>query len=275
MLRRLFPGHVRRWREKLKGNPSDDVIDPRDLKFTRNVSECWFETADDAYSRRESLGFARYGFAELIGFSVILGSLFAVCSISAVWFRPYFLVPSTIIVFIWLEVLWFFRDPERVIPTDAKAVLSPADGVVTHVEIIDEPDLGPNTLRISIFLSIFNVHGNRVPRPARFDKTQYFPGRFLDARYPDCAKQNEQLWADFTDAISGKPFRVKQISGAIARRIVCWLRPGEQIKAGDRYGMIKFGSRTDLLYPQLDVKDVLVKPGDKVRGGVSILARLS
>jgi phosphatidylserine decarboxylase len=133
--------------------------------------------------------------------------------------------------------------------------------------------MGPNTLRISIFLSIFNVHGNRVPRGARFNQALYFRGRFLDARHPDCAKQNEQLWADFTDAQTGKPFRVKQISGAIARRIVCWLRPGEEVKTGDRYGMIKFGSRTELLIPNDAIAEVLVKPGDKVRGGVTVLAK--
>jgi phosphatidylserine decarboxylase len=273
ILRRVFPGHVRRWRDKMKGTPDDNVIDPRDIKFTRNVSQCWFDSTDDVYDRRESLGFARYGFAELIGFSTILGSIFAACSILAVWYSPYFLVPSTIIVFIWLEVLWFFRDPERMVPTDPKAVLSPADGVVTHVETIDEPGMGPNTLRVSIFLSIFNVHGNRVPRAARFNKAQYFRGRFLDARHPDCAKQNEQLWADFIDTQTGKPFRVKQISGAIARRIVCWMRPGEELKAGDRYGMIKFGSRTDLLIPNNALAQVLIKPGDKVRGGVTVLAK--
>src|SRR5437016_3310639 len=108
ILRHAFPGHVRRWREKLKGTPDDNVIDPRDIKFTRNVNNCWFNPADDVYSRRESLGFARYGFAELVGFSAILGSIFAACSVLAVWYSPYFLVPSTIVVFTWLEVLWFF-----------------------------------------------------------------------------------------------------------------------------------------------------------------------
>ncbi len=274
ILRKLCPGHVQRWRDKIKGEPNADVIDPRDVKFIRNVSKTWFDPVDDVYRRRESLGFARYGFAELIGFSAILGSIFAASSLLAVWYSPYFLIPSTAIVFVWLEVLWFFRDPERLIPSDATAILSPADGVITNVETIDEPGMGPNTLRISIFLSIFNVHGNRVPRPARFDTAQYFRGRFLDARHPDCAKQNEQLWSDFTDTTTGKPFRVKQISGAIARRIVYWLRPGEELNAGDRYGMIKFGSRTELLIPRDTVGEIMIKPGDKVRGGVTVLAKV-
>lgn len=274
VLRKFFPGHVRRWREKMKGEPSADVIDPRDVKFTRNVNSTWFEAQDDVYRRRESLGFARYGFAELVGFSILLGGVFSVCSLLAIWYSTYFLILSTAIVFVWLEVLWFFRDPERMIPQDRQAVLSPADGVVTHVEMVDEPGIGPETLRISIFLSIFNVHGNRVPRPARFERALYFRGRFLDARHPDCAKQNEQLWADFVDSETGRPFRVKQVSGAIARRIVCWLRPGECLKAGDRYGMIKFGSRTELLIPRDVIADVIIKPGDKVRGGVTVLAKI-
>src|SRR5213075_2594576 len=97
-----------------------------------------------------------------------------------------------------------------------------------------------------------------IPLTSRFVRAMYFRGRFLDARHPDCAKQNEQLCADFTDA-HNSPFRVKQISGAIARRIVCWARPGEEFKAGDRYGMIKFGSRTDFLMPANRVKEVLIK----------------
>lgn len=273
MLRRFCRGHVRRWQELKKGALDTLVIDSRDIKFTRNVSKTWFDSADDSYKARENLGFARYGFAELIGFSSILGSIFVVCSLLAVWYSPYFLIPSTAVVFVWLEVLWFFRDPERLIPADPRAILSPADGVVTHVEQVDEPDLGANTLRISIFLSIFNVHGNRVPRAARFVRAQYYRGRFLDARHPDCARQNEQLWADFVDT-AGVPFRVKQISGAIARRIVCWLRPGEDVPAGSRYGMIKFGSRTELLIPHQAIGELLVKPGDKVRGGMTILARV-
>ncbi|MBX7102922.1 MAG: phosphatidylserine decarboxylase [Gemmataceae bacterium] len=276
ILSHFCKAHCQRWRSKLQGGTPDlsDVVDSRDLKFFRNVSPFWVNRAEDDYYSRESLGFARYGFAELVGFSVTLGSLFLAISITAVLITPWMLIPSTAVVFLWLEVLWFFRDPERVIPEDPRAVLSPADGTVTHVETVDEPGLGPGTLRISIFLSVFNVHGNRVPLNARFREAQYFRGRYLDARHPDCSKQNEQLWADFTGS-NNLEFRVKQISGAIARRIVCFARPGEDFRAGDRYGMIKFGSRTEFLCPANRVKDVLVKPGDKVRGGVSVLGRLA
>lgn len=106
----------------------------------------------------------------------------------------------------------------------------------------------------------------------KVQQVQYFRGRFLDARHPDCATQNEQLWVDFVHE-NGMRFRVKQISGAIARRIVCWLRLEEQVKAGDRYGMIKFGSRTDLMIPAAGVESISAKVGDKVRGGCSVLGR--
>lgn len=276
MLRTFRKRHVARWLSKRQGQCArftDQVIDPRDLKFIRSVCGYTFDPADDVFRRREAMGFARYGYAELVGFSTLLGLIFMVASYFAVTTHAAFLAISTICVFVWLEVLWFFRDPERVIPADAHAILSPADGTVSQVEQIDDPDFGSNTWRVSIFLSIFNVHVNRVPIAAKVDRVQYFRGRFLDARHPDCATQNEQLWVDFVDG-PGHRFRVKQISGAIARRIVCWLRIGEEVKAGDRYGMIKFGSRTDLLISAERVLSINVNVGDKVRGGVTILGRL-
>jgi phosphatidylserine decarboxylase len=106
---------------------------------------------------------------------------------------------------------------------------------------------------------------------------RYFPGRFLDARHQDCRKVNEQLWIDLGEGGPGRLarlVRVKQIAGAVARRIVCWLRAGEEVKAGARLGMIKFGSRTELFLPVDAVEEVLVKVGDKVKGGLTILARV-
>ncbi|MCS7046384.1 MAG: phosphatidylserine decarboxylase, partial [Gemmataceae bacterium] len=104
-------------------------------------------------------------------------------------------------------------------------------------------------------------------------KVRYFPGAFLDARDPQSAVRNEQLWIDLDDAATGRPLRVKQISGAIARRIVCWLKPGDAVVAGERFGMIKLGSRTDLLLPAGAARDLCVKVGDKVFGGATMLAR--
>ncbi len=128
-------------------------------------------------------------------------------------------------------------------------------------------------LRISIFLSIFNVHVNRLPRTGTITQVRYFPGAFLDARDPNSAVRNEQLWIDMREPI-GRSLRVKQISGAIARRIVCWLKEGDILTKGERIGMIKLGSRTDLLISMDQVKEVCIKVGDSVRGGSTILLRV-
>jgi phosphatidylserine decarboxylase len=124
-----------------------------------------------------------------------------------------------------------------------------------------------------MFLSIFNVHVNRMPRTGRVIGLRYFPGGFLYANHPDCVSRNEQLWLDLEDAATGRLLRVKQIAGVAARRIVCWLRPGETVQAGERFGMIKFGSRTEVYLPAGEVIEVLVKVGDKVNGGSRVLLR--
>jgi phosphatidylserine decarboxylase len=126
---------------------------------------------------------------------------------------------------------------------------------------------------VSIFLSPFNVHVNRVPRSATVVGLRYFPGRFVDARRPDCGVINEQFWVDLEEHSPPRRLRVKQISGAIARRIVCTLKPGEQVWVGDRMGMIKFGSRTDVLLPTGEAFDLQVKVGDRVKGGSTVLLR--
>jgi phosphatidylserine decarboxylase len=276
LLRRFFPGHVDRWQKLRHGdcpNCPHDIIDSRDLKFVRNVCGYWFRPEDDRYAYRERLGFARYGFAELVGFSAILLAIAAVCGWLAYAANVLFITPLFVSLVLWLFVVSFFRDPPRTIPSEVDVLLSPADGTVTHVETINEPDFGP-ALRVSIFLSIFNVHVNRVPRAGRVTAVRYFRGEYLDARHAECHTRNEQLWVDLTDAATGRPIRVKQISGAIARRIVCKLKIGDEVAAGERFGMIKFGSRTDLLIPPEMAKKVLVKVGDKVRGGMTILLRM-
>jgi phosphatidylserine decarboxylase len=179
-----------------------------------------------------------------------------------------------IVVIPWAFLLYFFRDPDRVIPADTSALVSPADGTVTNIEQVDEPDFsGSKALRISIFLSVFDVHVNRIPRTGHVVGLRYFPGTFLDARKPESGVVNEQFWVDLEENNPPRRIRVKQISGAVARRIVNWLRLDEPVWAGARFGMIKFGSRTDVLIPPTDPVDVLVKVGDKVKGGSSILLR--
>jgi phosphatidylserine decarboxylase len=277
LLRRLCPGHVARWRALRQGEDTQldrFVIDPRDLKYIRPICNFWFSRDIDVYARREQFGFARWGYAELVGFSLILLATAGVCFFFAGAVHWLFLLPALAAVAAELEILWFFRDPPRKRPTDPSALVSPADGTVSHVETIDDPDFPGPVLRISIFLSIFNVHVNRVPRAGQVMAIRYFRGEYLDARHADCARRNEQLWIDLADAATGAPLRVKQIAGAIARRICCALKPGDQVTIGERFGMIKFGSRTDVLVPAERVAEVIVKVGDKVKGASTVLLRM-
>jgi phosphatidylserine decarboxylase len=277
-LRLFCRDYVTRMAELRQGdcpNCPHDVIDSRDLKFFRNVCGWHFRPEDDPYAWRDRLGLARPGLAELVIFSAILGPLTALLIGLALAVSPLFWAPALIVALLWLFVIGFFRDPDRVIPTDPDAVLSPADGTVTHVEEVKDADFpGRRAFRVSIFLSVFNVHVNRLPRSGKVTGLRYYCGAFLDARNRESVVQNEQLWIDLTDARTGSLVRVKQIVGAIARRIVCWLKPGEEVRAGDRLGMIKFGSRTDVLVPVEHVREVLVAVGDKVQGGSTILFRM-
>jgi phosphatidylserine decarboxylase len=250
-----------------------DVIDPRDLKYQRNVCGFWWRPEDDLFAYRNRLGFARHGLAEMMLFTLLLWLAGGLGSWLAVAVHPIFWVLPAAALLVWLEIVWFFRDPERVIPADADAFVSPADGTVTNVEEVDEPEFG-RALRISIFLSVFNVHVNRLPCAATVTSVRYFPGAFLDARNTEAAVRNEQLWIDLEQAGGSRPVRVKQISGAIARRIVCWLKARDSVAKGERLGMIKLGSRTDLLVPAGQAREVCVKVGDKVRGGATILLRV-
>ncbi len=171
----------------------------------------------------------------------------------------------------------FFRNPVREIPADPLAVTSPADGVVRDITILDQFDqfpAGVKTVRIGIFLSVFNVHVNRAPVAMQVLAKHYRPGEYLDARHPDAGKRNEAM--TIVGILAGRekfPVAVRQISGAIARRIVCPDYVGKNLDKGFVYGMIKFGSRTELYLPADQVK-VLVKVGDAVKGGESILAEI-
>ena len=185
-LRRLRPSYVRRMAEKRRGSCPDcphDIIDARDLKYCRNVCGYWFQPEDDRFRWRGRLGLARYGLAEVILFTMLLGSIGGLLVAAAIFVHWSLWLPLPLLFLTWLEIVYFFRDPERVIPADPAALVSPADGTVTNVEEVDEPDFpGVKALRISIFLSIFNVHVNRVPRASRVVDVRYFPGAFLDAR---------------------------------------------------------------------------------------------
>ena len=180
----------------------------------------------------------------------------------------------------WIALLWvlliaytfyFFRDPERAVPTDENVVVAAADGVIAGVEEIEEPEVVKATMkRVAIFLSVFDVHTNRAPVAGTVTYTQRRVGKMLDARHPDASKLNEcRTWAI---EHGGKTVVVRQITGAIARRIVAWAQVGQSVARGERFGMIRFGSRTEVYLP-LDA-EILVKVGDRVQSGVSIIARL-
>ncbi len=178
----------------------------------------------------------------------------------------------------------FFRDPPRKIAADPSAIVSPADGVIKDVELIKSETLecdelrrlfhDKDILRIGIFLSVFNVHLNRAPWEMKVEFKVYKPGKYLDARDPDAGKVNESMLLGGTCPFEGEtfPIAVRQVSGAIARRIVCPVNPGETYSRGQIYGMIKFGSRTELYIPAGMGIDVAVNVGEAVRAGSSILA---
>jgi phosphatidylserine decarboxylase len=174
-------------------------------------------------------------------------------------------------VFVWM--LMFFRDPRRDIPLDEKTLLSPADGTITDIAEAEIPELGGKALRIGMFLSIFNVHLNRVPCSVRIESVQYHKGRFKNAMSPDSGRVNESNSVVMTRIAEPRNrLLVKQVSGAIARHIVCKAEPGREYTQGSTFGMIKFGSRTELYIPLQEGKyDIAVKIGDKVRAGLSPL----
>lgn len=194
-------------------------------------------------------------------------------------------------VLVW--VLMFFRDPERFCPSDPNLLLAPADGRVTDIETVDEDGfIGGPALRIGIFLSIFNVHINRAPCNARVETITYKKGKFINAMNSQSGRINESnnLGLVRTDSPTDKLI-VRQISGAIARRIVCATAEGRELAGGEKFGMIKFGSRTELYVPissnlskhepgaTYDIRDTkyeikcLVQIGDKVKAGLTPLMK--
>ena len=187
----------------------------------------------------------------------------ATCFISA-WLTAVFLA-------FFLFTVAFFRDPDRPVPADPNLIVAPADGRVSDIVELDEQEvLKTKTRRVGIFLSIFDVHTNRAPIAGRIVYRQRHEGLCLDARDPDCSEKNEAMtWALEN---SRGTIVVRQLTGAIARRIVAWANVGDELKKGERFGMIRFGSRTELYLP-LEA-EVLVKTGDHVSGGSTVIARL-
>jgi phosphatidylserine decarboxylase len=171
------------------------------------------------------------------------------------------------LVFLALFVFSFFRDPERVIPSEPGAVVSPGDGRV--VLVTEEENAGRPGSRISIFLAVWNVHVNRSPAAGIITKMEYRPGKFLAAMRERASVENEQNV--FTLSTDAGEMVFKQIAGLIARRVVSWKKVGDRVSRGERIGLVRFGSRVDVWVPK--EAEILVKLGQNVKGGASVLAR--
>lgn len=285
-LKRFFPRYVEQQTASRHGSCetcpgrglgcTGKVIDTRDLKYFSNV--CGYSFSADPFAWRSRLIFARWGLSELIAFTLA-------CALASIligwlaWFgAPGWLLSllSIVVLLFWLEIIWFFRNPRRVVPADPAAVVSPADGTIVELAEVDAEGFpGGRAYRVGIFLSVFNVHINRAPLAGKVTNLRFYPGRFLNAMKTISARVNEQLWIDLVHEPGNMPVRVTQISGALAHRIVCDLKVGQQMSKGDAFGMIKLGSRTELYLPVDAGFEVAVKVGQKVLGGSTVLLRLA
>lgn len=271
-------GYIRRMAATRKGDANQcpwDVLDPRDLKFYANQPGYYWDPQDDPFTGRESYGFARAGLAEMVIFSSILIPLLVLLVYLALHGSRWWWVVALVPFLLETEVIWFFRNPKRVVPEGPGTVVSPADGKIDLIEEIEHDDVidGP-AIKIAIFLSVFNVHINRVPIACTVFASRYRQGKFLSALKPESAWENErlELWLESTET-PHRVMRVRQITGQLARRIVCWAKTGETFSRGAQFGMIKLGSRTELIIPREKGLEVLVELGDKVQAGSTVFAR--
>jgi len=239
-------------------------IDSRDTDLIREMGgECGFR-----FKRRAEplIRLSPYGVKVVLFCLAVCGLLATAAAPFLGWWALLFLAPA-------LLVVYFFRDPRRTYDGgDPGAVLSPADGRVVSVSEAEMPGTGEPAVMVDIFLSLFNVHVNRSPVEGRVVETRYEKGTFLNAARRAAGESNENNLI-LIERPSGSRLAVKQIAGVIARRIVCSAAPGERVEAGERLGMIKFGSRTRLYVPAGGDFEVAVEPGQSVRAGKSPLGR--
>jgi phosphatidylserine decarboxylase len=248
---------------------------------------------------RMRIPLTKYGWPQVFVFPLIIAGLMAVYGFVvaglfadsarlSLWSFLGFWAIELLLLAVLIGVFAFFRDPRRSVPTDNNLVVAPADGRVTDIEVVEENDfIGGPALRIGIFLSIFDVHINRAPCNVRLERTNYRQGRCTNAMNPRSSRANESndLFLVRTDSPYDR-LVLRQISGAVARRIVCAAEQGRQLTTGEKFGMIKFGSRTELYIPaRADMNspgwllgaggdaECLVGVGDKLKAGISVLAR--
>ncbi len=270
-LKHFRPGYVRRMAALRHGEAAGaphEILDPRDLKFCRNRCRCDWDPADDPFHWRGQLGFARWGLAELqlMGWPLLALTILSIC------FFPY---AAPLPVALFCLIVYFFRDPPRRVPDGPGLLVAPADGKVVEITRLPHDEfIGGPAVRIGIFLSIFNVHLNRAPCASRVIALRYVPGQFFSALKPDSAIDNENTWIGLEE--EQPPHRrlaVRQISGAIARRIVCDLRPDQLLDRGEKFGMIKLGTRTELILPDTADLQIEVEIGRKIIAGTTVVAR--
>lgn len=221
----------------------------------------------------------KYGWPQVVVFPVIVLAVMIVFALawSAWGGLPLWaiLLAEALLASVLIWVLAFFRDPYRNPPSDKNLLLAPADGRITDIEIVEEGNfIGQKAMRIGIFLSIFSTHINRAPCNVKVEKITYRKGTYKNAASPRSGRVNESNNLDLvmTDGAHQRLI-VRQISGAIARRIVCEVREGQVLTGGEKFGMIKFGSRTELYVPVRENAKCLVRIGDKVKAGLTPLVR--
>jgi len=218
-----------------------------------------------------------YGWPQVVIYPVAVLAAMIVLPLGALSLLPWWgvLCAEGVLAAMLLWALMFFRDPQRYCPSDTNLLLAPADGRVTDIEQVPAGSfIESPALRIGIFLSIFNVHINRAPCNVRIETISYKKGRYINAMNPESGRVNEsnELGLVRTDGPRDRLI-VRQISGAIARRIVCGTAVGKELARGEKFGMIKFGSRTELYVPLGQELKCLVRIGDKVKAGLTPLAR--
>jgi phosphatidylserine decarboxylase len=219
----------------------------------------------------------RYGWPQVVIFPAVVLTAMVVFLLGTIAFLPLWAIISIeavlAVVLIW--VLMFFRDPERCCPSDRNLLLAPADGQITDIETVEESNfIGGAAVRIGIFLSIFDTHINRAPCRVRVERITYKRGKYKNAMNLQSGRINESNDLSLVRTDSPKDrLIVRQISGAIARRIVCGTVQGQELAGGEKFGMIKFGSRTELYVPARENAKCLVQIGDKVKAGLTPLVK--
>ena len=216
-----------------------------------------------------------YARRELRLYGTLLAAVTVLSAILFVCVARWFVVVTAFLLIVLLWLLFFFRDPARSIPEGAGLLVAPADGRVTEVAACEEERVGGEARRVSIFLSIFDAHLNRAPCSGRVVSVTYEPGIFLNAMNPRSARVNEANTVVLeSDEAAAVPILVKQIAGIIARRIVCECTVGQTLARGELFGMIKFGSRTELCVPAEHVAEIKVNVGDHVTAGETVIGVL-